>query len=265
MRRKPLTLNACPAPSSSSISLVAQPINRSPRFWGPNQKTVAVIFRPKSPNRSCRFWDPNQETLHRRFWGQTGRNRRHPFWGQTGRNRHHRFWGQNGRNRSSSFEAKLPTSHPSGFEVKPLTNRRPWFWGSTKKSTLIVSSCMVHTAHNVTRPLDHPATKYPTCATIPILCTRSPTPAMVLVAARHAAPATCTPWDKQTRFSTRNKDKGKTIEMSRIRIQIPPSLWFITIKPRNRPLGFSISPLMSLLTIESTKFKVWIQDLMKHS
>jgi hypothetical protein len=43
----------------------------------------------------------------------------------------------------------------------------------------------------------------------PVLCTRSPTPATILVAARHAAPATCTPRDKQTRFSERNKDKIK--------------------------------------------------------
>jgi hypothetical protein len=33
---------------------------------------------------------------------------------------------------------------------------------------------------------------------------------MVLVATRHAAPATCTPRDKQTRFSERNKGKIKT-------------------------------------------------------
>jgi hypothetical protein len=43
-----------------------------------------------------------------------------------------------------------------------------------------------------------------------VLCTRSPTPAMILIAARHAAPATCTPRDKQTGFSEQNKDKRKT-------------------------------------------------------
>jgi hypothetical protein len=43
----------------------------------------------------------------------------------------------------------------------------------------------------------------------PVLCTRSPTLAMILVAARHAAPATYTPRDKQRRFSTRTKDKRK--------------------------------------------------------
>jgi hypothetical protein len=32
----------------------------------------------------------------------------------------------------------------------------------------------------------------------------------VLIAERHAAPATCTPRDKQTRFSERKKDKRKT-------------------------------------------------------
>jgi hypothetical protein len=43
----------------------------------------------------------------------------------------------------------------------------------------------------------------------PVLCTRSPTHATVLVTARHATPATCTPRDKQTRFSKRNKGKRK--------------------------------------------------------
>jgi hypothetical protein len=33
---------------------------------------------------------------------------------------------------------------------------------------------------------------------------------MILVVARHAAPATCTPRDKQTWFSKQNKGKGKT-------------------------------------------------------
>jgi hypothetical protein len=33
-------------------------------FWGPNQETVAVILRSKSPNQSHRFWGPNRETLH---------------------------------------------------------------------------------------------------------------------------------------------------------------------------------------------------------
>ena len=44
----------------------------------------------------------------------------------------------------------------------------------------------------------------------PVLCTRSPTPATVLIAARHVAPTTCTPRDKQMRFSKRNKGKIRT-------------------------------------------------------
>jgi hypothetical protein len=49
----------------------------------------------------------------------------------------------------------------------------------------------------------------------PILYTRSPTAATIIVAARHAAPATCTPRDKKTRFSKRNKEKGKQLKCSR--------------------------------------------------
>jgi hypothetical protein len=44
----------------------------------------------------------------------------------------------------------------------------------------------------------------------PVLYTRSPTPTTILIIACHAAPATCTPRDKQTQFSKRNKDKRKT-------------------------------------------------------
>jgi hypothetical protein len=55
----------------------------------------------------------------------------------------------------------------SGFDVKPLTNRRPWFYGSTKKHVLLVSTCTVQTANSATQPLDRPATECPTYATIP--------------------------------------------------------------------------------------------------
>jgi hypothetical protein len=67
----------------------------------------------------------------------------------------------------------------------------------------------VQTAHGGTRPLNRPTTEYPTCATIPGPLHRSPTLTTILVAARHAATASCTPRDKQTRFSERNKDKKK--------------------------------------------------------
>jgi hypothetical protein len=35
------------------------------------------------------------------------------------------------------------------------------------KLALLVSMCTVQTLHGATRPLDHPATEYPTCVTIP--------------------------------------------------------------------------------------------------
>jgi hypothetical protein len=66
------------------------------------------------------------------------------------------FWGQIGRN------------CPSVFEVKPLTNRRPWFWGLTKKLALLVSMCTVQNAYGVTRPPDRLTTEYPTCAIISV-------------------------------------------------------------------------------------------------
>jgi hypothetical protein len=58
--------------------------------------------------------------------------------------------------------------------------------------------CTMQTVHGVIRPLDRLAIEYPTCATILVLYTRSPTPTTILVAARHAALTTCTSRDKQT-------------------------------------------------------------------
>jgi hypothetical protein len=114
-----------------------------------------MILRPKSPNRSCRFWGPNRETHRHRFWDQTGIN--HP----------NGFEAKPLTNHPNGFETKPLTNRLNGFEAKPLTNRSAWFWGQTKKPTLLVSLCTMQTAHSVIRPLDHLATEYLTYVTIP--------------------------------------------------------------------------------------------------
>jgi hypothetical protein len=60
-----------------------------------------------------------------------------------------------------------------------------------------------------------------------------------------------------TILQTKQWYKKNKIKLFRIQIQTSPSQWLITIKPRNWPLGFSISPLMSPLTTkaQSLKFK----------
>jgi hypothetical protein len=114
-----------------------------------------------------------------------------------------------------------------------LGNRWTWFWGSTKKPVLLVSLCTVQTAHSITRLPDHPAIEYPTCAwSSPIICTRSPTPTYILIAARYVAPATYTPWDKQTWFSIQTKIKVKTTEMTQIEIQTSACQWLITYQTK---------------------------------
>jgi hypothetical protein len=85
-----------------------------------------------------------------------------------------------------------------GFEAQP---RNP-------RSSSPRARCRSHTAPpnlSIARP---PSTR--PVRPSPILFTRSPTPTTILVAAHHAAPATCTPRDKQTQFSKRNKGKRKT-------------------------------------------------------
>jgi hypothetical protein len=209
---KPLDLDMCPMPTSLRQFCCATDKPKPAWFWGTNQETVAVILRPKSPNCSCWFWGSNRETLHHLGFEAQIRNRCHRFWGQI----------------TETVPVVLRPNHwqtiDLGFEAQPRNPRTssPRAW------------CKLHTVPpdlSINRPLStwhvRPS---------PILCTRSSTPATILVTVRHAAPAAYTPREKQTRFSKRTKDKGKTTEPSRIRIQTLSSQWFITIKPRSNHL-----------------------------
>jgi hypothetical protein len=67
---------------------------------------------------------------------------------------------------------------------------------------------LVHSANRTqrlptSRSSDHRVSDL--CLTIPVLCTKSPTPISLLIAPRHAAPVTYTSRDKQTRFSTQKR------------------------------------------------------------
>jgi hypothetical protein len=112
---------------------------------------------------------------------------------------------------ATSFEAKPEKTVTLGFEAQP---RNPRFSSSCAR-------CRPHTTPS-DLSISRPSSTRPVGPSS-VLYTRSPTLVMILIAVRHAAPATCTPRDKQTRFSKRNRDKGNTIKMSRIRIQISPS------------------------------------------
>jgi hypothetical protein len=79
------------------------------------------------------------------------------------------------RNRYDDFDAQINKLELSVLRPKS-GNRQPWFWGSTKKLALLVSLYTVQTTHGITRPPDHPVTKYLTCAwSSPVFCTRSHT------------------------------------------------------------------------------------------
>jgi hypothetical protein len=218
---KLLYLDACP--TATFIHRFCGSTNKPKLtwFWDLNQETVTVILRHKSPNQSCQFWGTNRKpftTLVLRLNQET----------------HHQFWCQIGRSCSTSFEAKLKKTVATGFEAKPAKTVSASFESKPLETVWVVLRsnhsqivnrgfeaqprnphylsprvrCRSHTA-----PPDlstaRPSSTRPVRPS-PVLCTRFPTPATILVAARHAAPATCTSWDKQTRFSKRNKDKRKT-------------------------------------------------------
>jgi hypothetical protein len=110
----------------------------------------------------------------------------------------------------TDFEAKQEKAVAAGFEAKPLEIVAISFEVKPAKTVRVIlrlnhsqtidlsfepqprnsrSSSPRARCRSHTTSLDRPATEYPTCVTIPVFCIRSPTPATVLVAARHAASA----------------------------------------------------------------------------
>jgi hypothetical protein len=125
---------------------------------------------------------------------------------------------------ATSFEAKLEKTVAAGFEAKPLETVATSFEGKLEKTVRVVlrpnhsqiidlgfegqlrnprsssprDRCRPHTA-----PPDHSTARPPSTRPVrpsSVLYTRSPTPTMIIVTARHVAPATYTPRDNQTRF-----------------------------------------------------------------
>jgi hypothetical protein len=123
------------------------------------------------------FLGPNQETIMVISWPKSP-NHSYRFWGINRETHSHRFWGQTRRTVDLGFEAKSRNLCSSS----PCARCRP------KKASPDLS-------------IIRPQSTWPS----PVLYIRSPTPAMILIAIRHAAPITCTPWDKQIRFSTQDR------------------------------------------------------------
>jgi hypothetical protein len=95
--------------------------------------------------------------------------------------------------------------------------------------------------------------------------TQRPTPTIILTVARHAAHVTCTPWDKQTRFSTRNKDKRKNHwNVPDLSSNIGKSMTHHN-KTKELATWFLNLPFDEPIDNKKIKFEVQIQDHMKHS
>jgi hypothetical protein len=157
------------------------------------------------------------------------------------------------RNCRGDFEAKITKSELPILRPKP-ENRRPWFWCSTKKPALLDSICTVQTTHDVTRPSD-PLSTGPvlnhlwSSALYLLLLSRYSS----LSAMSHLSPAHHETNNRDSPHETRIKVKL----LKCLGLKFKPQHFNDSshIKPRYWPIGFSISPLMSPLTIKSTKFE----------
>jgi hypothetical protein len=120
------------------------------------------------------------------------------------------FEAKSGETVATSFEVKLEKTVATGFEAKPAKTvrvvLRPNYsqtvdlgFEAQPRNPRSMSSharCRPHTAPPDLSTAQPPSTR--PMRPFAVLCTRSPTPATVLVTARHAAPTTYTPRDKQT-------------------------------------------------------------------
>jgi hypothetical protein len=160
------------------------------------------------------------------------------------------------RNRSSGFEAKTLTNCHNVFEAKQIVDLDFEAEPRNTCSSSPCARCRPHTASPNLLIIRLPSTR--PVRPSPVLCTRSTTPATILVVAHPATPATCTPRDKQTRFFKQNKDKSKINEtVPDLNSNFTKSMTHHN-QTKKLTLGFSISPLMSPLTTKDTKFKVRI-------
>jgi hypothetical protein len=133
------------------------------------------------------------------------------------------FWELNYQTEAAGFDAQTRKLDATGFEAKSEKTIDLGFEAQPRNlcSSSPRARCRPHTASSdllIARPSSIWSVR-----SSPVLYTKSPTPATIPVAARHAASATCTPRDKQTRFSKQNRDKGKTTKMSWIWIQTSTS------------------------------------------
>jgi hypothetical protein len=123
-------------------------------LWRNRKTEVYLVLSHKSKNHSQWFWGPNHQNVATGFESQTGE----PSTILVLR--------LNQETVATSFDVKLDKTVPV-VEVKPLTNRRPWFWGSIKKPALLICMHTVQTAHDTTWSLNHQTTEYLICMTIP--------------------------------------------------------------------------------------------------
>jgi hypothetical protein len=193
-----------------------------------------------------------ENASHHRFWGQTERNRWPWFWGQTKKSTIG-FEAKPGEAVATNFEVKLKKTvplvlRPKHWQTVPVV-LRPNHWQTielgfeAQPRNLRLSSSHARCRSHIVSPdlsiVWPPSTQH--VRLFLVLCTRSHTSATILIAVRQAAPATYTPWDKQTWFSTWYKDERKTTEMYWIQIQTSRSQWLITLKPRNSTLPLTLS------------------------
>jgi hypothetical protein len=166
-----------------------------------------VILRPKSPNHSCRFWGPNRKT-----WATD-------------------FEAKSGETITTGFKGKPEKTITTNFEAKPEkvvpVVLRPNYWHTVdlgfeaqSRNSCSLSPRVRYRLHTASPDLSiiwPPSIWHMWLSSI--LCTRSPTPVMILVATCHAAPTTCTPRDKQTWFSKWNETKIKIKQTKHLRFE----------------------------------------------
>jgi hypothetical protein len=130
---------------------------------------------------------------------------------------------------------------------------------------LLISTCTVQIAHGITRPPDHLATEYLTCATIP-----NPLHQVSYSCHDHHRCLPCCTCQRHTRIQTNmilqmKQDKGKTIvTVPDLNSNLTKSMTHHN-QTKELTTWFLNLPLDESIDNKITKFEVRIQNPMKHS
>jgi hypothetical protein len=239
-------------------------------------KLKLSVLRPKPENPSPTwFWDSTKK-LTTGFEAKSGETVATNFEAKLEKTTIIDFEAKPSETVAAGFEAKPLETVASSFEIKPLETVRVVLMSNHSQTVDIgfkaqpINLCSSFPRARCRSHTTPPDLSIAWTSSIwpvrpsSVLCTRCPTPVTIIVTARHATLATCTPRDKQTRFFKWNKDEKQNKTILDLNSNLTKSMTHHN-ETKKLTTQFINLPLDESIDNKSKKFEFQIHDPMKHS